>query len=124
MQYCNTPLPYINLSPSQILSHRQLRDYLPAHPQHYKLHKEWLIPAAQREQVLAERNNSIAAQYNLTAHNLLPLLPGTHVSIQDGNVKRYKRWNKTGMLWKAYQITNIMLNWMVQVESCFAIGVF
>ena len=96
MQYRNTPLPYINLSPSQILFRRQLRDYLPAHPQHYKLHKEWLISAAQREQVLAERNNSIATRYNLTAHNLLPLLPGTHVSIQDGNMKRYKWWNKTG----------------------------
>ena len=29
LQYCNTPLPEINLSPAQILFHRQLRDHLP-----------------------------------------------------------------------------------------------
>ena len=49
MQYRNTPLPHINLSPAQILYHRQLRDHLPVHPSQYQLHKEWLISAQQRE---------------------------------------------------------------------------
>ena len=29
MQYCNTPLPLINLSPAQILFHHQLHDHNP-----------------------------------------------------------------------------------------------
>ena len=35
IQYHNTPLEGINLSPVQILFHQQLRDSLPAHPAHY-----------------------------------------------------------------------------------------
>ena len=98
MQYRNTPLPHINLNPSQILFHRQLRDHLPAHPECYKLHQKWLISAEWREEALAERNDNIATRYNITAHNLSPLCPGTHVSIQDGKRKCYKRWNKTGII--------------------------
>ena len=43
MQYCNTPLPAISLSPSQILFHRELQDFTPSHPTHYQLHKDWII---------------------------------------------------------------------------------
>ena len=32
LQYQNTSLPDINLSPAQVLLHRQLRDSIPAHP--------------------------------------------------------------------------------------------
>ena len=38
LQYHNTPLEGINLSPEQILFHRQLRVSHLAHPNHYKLH--------------------------------------------------------------------------------------
>ena len=36
--YRNTPLPDINMSPAQILLHRNLRDGIPVHPQHYRMH--------------------------------------------------------------------------------------
>ena len=40
--YCNTPLPTISLSPSQILFHRELCDFTPSYPIHYQLHKDWM----------------------------------------------------------------------------------
>ena len=60
MQYRNTPLPYINLSPAQILFHHQLHDHIPANLVHYKLHKDWIISANQHEKALAQRNENIA----------------------------------------------------------------
>ena len=51
MQYGNTSFPYLSLSPAQILFHRNIRDYIPTHPSHYELHKEWVISARQRNNV-------------------------------------------------------------------------
>ena len=70
MQYRNTPLPYINLSPAQILLHRQLRDHIPANPVHCKLQKDWIISANQREKALAQRNENIAKKYNVSTRQL------------------------------------------------------
>ena len=41
LQHRNTPLPDINLSPAQLLFHRELRYHLSSHPKHYQLHKSW-----------------------------------------------------------------------------------
>ena len=48
LQYHNTPLPDIQLSPAQILFHCQLRDHIPTHPSRYRLHAEWLKLAESR----------------------------------------------------------------------------
>ena len=53
LQYRNTPLLCIGLSPIQILLHRQLRDHVPNHPSNYHLHKQWVISAKQREDLLS-----------------------------------------------------------------------
>ena len=45
LQYHNTPLPDLKLSPAQILFHRQSRDHIPAYPSQYHLHEEWQSPA-------------------------------------------------------------------------------
>ena len=97
MQYRNTPLPHINLSPAQILFHRQLRDHLPVDPTHYQLHKEWLVSAQQREEALSKRNQDLASRYNQSAHNLPPLTTGTRVYIQSTK-RRRARWNRTGVI--------------------------
>ena len=97
MTYRNTPLPYINLSPAQILFHRQLKDHLPTHSSNYHLHKEWVLSAKKREEALAKRNMEIVARYNQSAHELQPLSTGTRVLIQS-NKHRRARWNKTGVV--------------------------
>ena len=53
MQYHNTPLPYINLGPAQILFHHQLSDHIHANPVHCKLHKDWIMSANQRKKAFA-----------------------------------------------------------------------
>ena len=55
MQYQNTPLPDLSLSPSQILFCHNIRDYIPTHLSHYELHKEWVISTPQQEQFLSRR---------------------------------------------------------------------
>jgi len=47
LQYRNTPIAELGLSPSQLLFHRQLRDSIPTNPTHYQLHKNWIISANQ-----------------------------------------------------------------------------
>ena len=73
LQYRNTPLPELGLSPAQLLLHRQLRDCIPSHPKHYQLHEEWIISAEQRERMYASRNKSLQTTYN--AHTRDPYLP-------------------------------------------------
>ena len=100
LQYRNTPLPYINLSPAQILLHRQLRDSLPSHPSHYQLHKDWVISAKEREAALAKRNHIIVERYNGRTRELPPLLVGTKVAVQEEQLGK-KYWNKTGTIIEA-----------------------
>ena len=98
LQYRNTPLPDLNLSPAQILFHRQLRDSIPCHPMHYHLHQDWLISAQQREAALAKRNQVITERYNSTAHKLPPLDAGTRVVLQNRRNKWDHKWEKTGQI--------------------------
>ena len=92
LQYRSTPLPNIALSPAQILLHRQLRDSIPAHPAHYKPHKEWVLTAEEREKTLSNRNHLIVKNQNAKARELTPLPLGTNVVVQgDG-----KKWECTG----------------------------
>ena len=94
LQHRNTPLQDIGLSPAQILLHRQLRDSIPSHPSHYKLHKDWIITAEQREKALSNRNHLLVEKYNCKARELLPFGVGTNVVVQGPD----KKWNCTGKI--------------------------
>ena len=88
LQHRNTPLPGLGLSPAQILLHRQLRDSVPAHPKHYRLHKEWIISADEREEAMSN-----AKQLMIDGgKELLPLELGSNVVVQEGDGK----WTRTG----------------------------
>ena len=70
LQYQNTPLPDINLSPVEVLLHHQLRDSIPAHPAHYHLHKEWVFTAEEREKRLTKWNHILIEKHDAKAHSL------------------------------------------------------
>ena len=91
LQYRNTPIPELGLSPAQILFHRQLRDSIPVRPKLYKLHKEWIISAKQREIAFAKRNQQLTTDYNTHSKSMKPLLVGTAVRVQEKG-----KWNRTG----------------------------
>ena len=87
LQYRNTPIQGIGLSPAQLLLHGWLRDSIPSQPFLYKPHPEW-IAAAQHNAKLVER-------YNRHTHNLCPLQAGDTVTIQNP-LNRW--WNTTGKI--------------------------
>ena len=91
MQYRNTPIPDVGLSPAQLLLHRQLRDCLPSNPGHYRLHKEWILSAEERERAFSKRNDLAKLNYDTKSHALAPLAVQTNVRIQS-----HKRWDRTG----------------------------
>ena len=96
IQYRNTPLPDLKLSPAQILLHRNLRDGIPAHPSHYQMHKSWVISADAREMAYASRNQHLTEKYNSHAKELPSLSVGTEVLVQ--NQRKGKRWDKRGRI--------------------------
>ena len=98
MQYRNTPLPDINLSPAQILFHRKLRDHIPTHPSHYELHREWVVSANEREEAFAKKNHTIADKYNKHTKSLPPLPIGTTVLIQNRGKRQPRQWHRTGRI--------------------------
>ncbi len=79
IQHRNTPLPDLKLSPAQILLHRQLRDMVPSHPKHFRLHKEWILTSKQREHLFKAKNDALMKRHNLVSRSLNPLLPRTKV---------------------------------------------
>ena len=98
MQYCNTILPGMSLSPAQILFHRTLRDFTPAHPKHYELHKDWILSANQRKTIVTQQKTKTSQTYDQTAHPLKPLAIGTTALIQNisNNLQHFKKWAKSG----------------------------
>ena len=110
MQYRNTPLPDMKLSPSQILFHRQQRDHLPSHPTNYKLHEDWLKLANQREELLSARNTKLTDSYNSKTYPLPSLSIGTTVRVQNQGLKNHNQWLKTG------KIVDVLPNRQYQVR--------
>ena len=96
LQYRSTPLPDINLSPAQILLHRNIRDGLPAHPDHYIPHKEWVITAEERDLAYARRNEIIKQKYDKRARKLPVLSIGDSVVVQ--NQRTGKKWDRLGRI--------------------------
>lgn len=94
LQYRNTPIQGIGLSPAQMLLHRNLRDELPARPQYYKPHPEWVIAASHREKSLYKRDAKLIEGYNRHAHTLPNLSIGDEVTLQNKN----RRWDRTGKI--------------------------
>ena len=94
MQFRNTPLQDVNLSPAQILYHRQLREPIPAHRSNYKLHHDWLEAAQNREIAYNQKNNVIAQEHNRHSSLLPPLPVDTLVLIQGKD----KRWKQQGLI--------------------------
>ena len=96
LQYRNTPIKYVGLSPSQLLFHRNLRDGLPMDPRTLRPSKLWLIAADKREEALRERNLTMAQRYNRTTHVLYEISIGRTVLIQDNG--KNGNWSRSGVV--------------------------
>ena len=96
LQYRNTPIQHLGLSPSQLLFHRNLRDSLPVNPRSLRPSKLWIEAAHRREAAFRQRNLAMTNRYNRTTRQLPVLTPGTHVLVQDTSGK--KRWSLSGVI--------------------------
>ena len=90
LQYQNTPLPDVSLSLAQVLLHHQLTDSIPAHPAHYRPHKEWILTAKEREKLLSKWNHILVQKNDAEAHELIPLTLGTNAVVQS----KGKKWDR------------------------------
>ena len=70
-----------------------MRDAIPANPKLYRLHKEWIVSALERENTFASKYQAISSDYNSKARNLAPLAVQTRVRLQDKGNRR-----KTGTI--------------------------
>jgi hypothetical protein len=98
MQYRNTPLADLRLSPAQIVFNRQLCDFMPVLPYKYRPSQEWTMLQEDRERALASRR---AADGSQLARNTKqqPMLPvGTAVAVQNQTGRQPTKWDKTGVI--------------------------
>ena len=101
LQYKNTPQKGTNLSPAQLLYHRNLKDFLPSHPSTLKPHPAWINLANAREKLLAERNKILAGKYDVGTRSLAPLSVGSKVLVQNQAAFKGKKWDRTGRMVEA-----------------------
>ena len=95
LQYRNTPLQEINLSPAQILYGRMLKDLTPTLPELYRIRPEWRLQAEEREFALKKRNSKMIERYNRGTRTLPELDISDHVAVQNQRGHYSKRWDKT-----------------------------
>ena len=96
LQYRNTPIKGLGLSPSQILFHRTLRDALPTRVTLLRPHKQWIVAANNREKALQQQHSATQRRYNTFTRDLKPLSLGDKVLVQDHDGR--KRWSRIGVI--------------------------
>ena len=98
LNYRNTPLKDIGLSPAQIIFARNIRDHIPHDPRQYKPRQEWILDQKRREELLRRRYEILGERLKLGTKCLAKLEPGNIVSIQNQAGPRAKKWDKTGVI--------------------------
>ena len=98
MQYRNTPLQGIGLSPAQILLGRTVRDFLPLAEGHGRIRNEWRISAEDRERALARKHATNVERLSAHTRELPQLELGDTVLMQNQSGNFPTRWGKTGVI--------------------------
>jgi hypothetical protein len=98
LQYRNTPIQHLNVSPAQLLYGRTLRDHLPSLPDVLRIRPQWQLLAEDRERALAKRHLSDIEKYNEHTKPLSELSMGQNVAVQNQTGSHPNRWDKTGVI--------------------------
>jgi transposase InsO family protein len=98
LQYRNTPLQDIGVSPAQLLYGRRLRDHLPSFADVLKIRPEWIQLAEDRERALSLRHMRAQESYNHRTRHLPGLEVGNCVLVQNQYGNYPNRWDKTGRI--------------------------
>ena len=114
LQYRNTPLPYIKLSPEQFLLYRNLCNHIPRYEKHYHLYHEWLSIATEYEIAQSEKHKDILNQYNQSLKELPEIPVGSSALTHEPENKGIHCWIKSGVDWMFYQTSNTESNAIIQ----------
>ena len=98
LQYRNTPIQQLNVSPAQLLYGRTLRDHLPSMSDALRIRPEWHHLAEDRERALAKRHLTNIERYNEHTKALPELYIGDTVTVQNQTGPHPNRWDKTGTI--------------------------
>ena len=98
MQYRNTKLQGLQVSPAQILFGRELRDFTPCPPGRGRLREEWRIIAEDRERALARKHCKDLERLEAHTRELGELEIGQSVCVQNQVENKPGRWDKTGII--------------------------
>ena len=96
LQYRNTPIQGLNLSPAQILYGRNLNDCMPTLQQSMNVRDEWRIAADERERAMRKRHLTSIETYNEHTKELPELEEDDCVAIQNQSGNYPNRWDRTG----------------------------
>ena len=83
MQYRNTPLSDLRLSPAQIVYNRQLRGFVPVLPYKYRPSQEWALLQEDRERAMASRRSMDVTRLASYTKQQPELPPGTSMAVQN-----------------------------------------
>jgi len=98
LQYRNTPLQLLNVSPAHLLYGRTLRDHMPSISDALRIRPEWQLLAEERERALAKRHLLTIERYNEHVKSLPELNVGTTVRVQNQTGPHPTRWDKSGTI--------------------------
>ena len=96
LQYRNTPLQGLNLSPAQILYGRNLNDCMPTLQDSMNVREEWRIAADDRERAMRKRHLKGIETYDEHSKELPELCEDDCVAVQNQDGNRPNRWDRTG----------------------------
>ena len=98
LQYRNSPLQDVRLSPAQIIFGRQIKDFIPVLSGKYRPRQEWGFVQEDRDRALARRLQVDGSRLERNTRQLKEIPVGTAVSIQNQTGRHPTKWNKTGMV--------------------------
>ena len=109
LNYRNTPTQGTELSPSECLFGRPIRDFIPVFPIKYEPHPTWRETLKAREEALRVRHMKVSERLNEHTKHLTPLKVGDSVRIQNQTGPHPTKWHKTGRVIEVRQFDQYVI---------------
>ena len=110
LQYCNTPDPNTELSPTQCVFGRPIKGFVPILPGRFQPHPTWSDTLAMREEAPRNRHMKAVKRWSEHTKRLSPLAVGDHVRIQNQTGPYPTKWDKTGRVIEVHQFDQYVIH--------------